>query len=118
MHLKQIKPGSYSHMRLVNPQVKTIEEASQCAEMFSKCFRDQYCEDQQISDTCQLDTTNADLIEVTTVGANKLINSLPNGKFPFGRIYVPDLFVDVIMSALCLKHILQAAIDSGKLSME
>ena len=103
-------------MKLVNPQGQTIVEPSQCAELLNKYFKDQFCEGQQISETVKLDTNDADPIEVTTEGLIKLINSLPNGKCPGpDGIRKPDLLVDVRMSALCLKHIFQASIDSGML---
>ena len=115
-HLKQTKQYNDSPMKLVNPQGQTIVEPSQCAELLNKYFKDQFCEGQQISETVKLDTNDADPIEVTTEGLIKLINSLPNGKCPGpDGIRKPDLLVDVRMSALCLKHIFQASINSGML---
>ena len=119
-HLKQVKQSSDSPLKLVNPQGETIVEASQCVEILNKYFQDQFREGQWISETVKLDTNDAiaDPIEVTTEGLIKLINSLTNRKCPGAdRICKPGLLVDVRMSALCLKHIFQASIDSGMLPL-
>ena len=104
--LRQTKPSSDSPTKLANLQSKTIVEVSQCAEILNKHFKVQFCEGQQISETVKLDTNHAETIEVTTEGLIKLIDSLPNKKCPGpDEIRKPDLFFDVRMSALCLKHI-------------
>ena len=77
-HLKQTKRCSDFLMKLVSPQGKTIVEASHCAEILNNYFKDQFCEGQQVSETVKLGTNDADLMEVTTEGLIKLINSLPN----------------------------------------
>ena len=58
--LKQTNSISDYIMKLVNLQGETIVEASQCAEILNKYFKDQFWEGQQISETIKLDTNDAD----------------------------------------------------------
>ena len=50
-------------MKLVNPQGKTIVEASQSAETLSNYFKDQFCDGQQVSETVKLGTNDAEPID-------------------------------------------------------
>jgi len=84
--------------------------------ILNKYFHNQFCKEQQLSNTLQLETTATAPIEIITEGLIKLINSLSNGKSPGpDGTRKPDLLVDIMMSAVCLKQIFQASIDPGKL---
>ena len=110
--LKQTNSISDYIMKLVNPQGETIVEASQCAEILNKYFKDQFWEGQQISETIKLDTNDADqqrwLLKVLSivyqiVNVQVLIESA-------NRIYML-----MTRCPLC-KYIFQTSFDFGKLN--
>ena len=97
------------------PNGKQTSNKQECADTLNYYFSSQFCTGEGITDLPTLSVSQSN-IEITTEGVKKLIVSLKNNKSPGpDQIRKCEMLIEPNLTALCLTHIFQASITSGKL---